>query len=768
MDQHLGNTTTLITLFHQLRDMWKSPRGTVLRIQALAVVAIALSFFLAVFGSCRRWSNRWIVQKGFLAAQVLSLSFGTYSIGLMQSSWVKNEMYPIWAVSLFSLFGCINPITNYIGLDYKGPFSRMIFQICLYGGYVLWLSFSTISSDIGKLAIGVLCAITFFKGFHKSLAFVLQRKTRDDIQWLVPTEPAALKVNGEGLRIHLRSYISERHSGKANDALSTSNIDKDIRKKVVKGSGGMTIEDVCLGYSLSHLLQRRFLGFDNAAEMKKKREKFKSLRDGGEVIEYKRTLKVIEVELAFLYDVYFTSNEFLNLYQAETASFLAIASFIGICIVGVVSFIPGTMVSHHRITTIVVDTTTADRIITLVVLVSLALLQLVQLVRCWTSNWARVAFASEYTWNQSNQTSSAISCGWWMRTKAFLVIRINWFDNNKYLWQDKLGQHSVVAPWSWGEGFWKCMEWQPSWMSGRLCRICQKWGERFRDLCLKCQSLLAKVGVHYILEVLGEMLVSDTTNNTADAMRLDCSVKECIADFLRGIKSSKIGTDWSSVFVNNGIDASWLPYSTAHLQTWEGTNMSDASAFTHRVMAWHIATCYCELADQEASAGGDRAKNRRVAIALSKYCAYLAALAPELLPGSSAETNRALDIDAREIKRAYGKAAWRTNLALRGKRDKLDAMRSYESTDPHDAFAIGVAWGNSSAALTPGRCWRSCGCRRCSTPRRMATCRRTCNTCRRAASLSHISGPCSTTSASTSGSGNRTTHKRSKSKVFFI
>ena len=122
VEQLLGGNATSITLLHyQLIDLWRSPRGTVLRIEALALVAIALSFFLAIFGSCRRWSNRWIIQKGFLAAQVLSISLGTYSIGLMQSSSVKSEMYPIWAVSLFALISCVDPVTSYNGLDYKEP-----------------------------------------------------------------------------------------------------------------------------------------------------------------------------------------------------------------------------------------------------------------------------------------------------------------------------------------------------------------------------------------------------------------------------------------------------------------------------------------------------------------------------------------------------------------------------------------------------------------------------------------------------------------------
>jgi hypothetical protein len=175
--QHLGNTTSTVSV-HHFRALWKSPRGTVLRIQASTVVAIILSFFLAAFGSCRRWSNRWIVQKGFFAAHALSLSLGTYSIGLMQSSSVKSEMYPIWTVSLFTLFVCIDPVTAYNGHDYKGPLSKMAFGICLNFGYVLLMSISTTSNDVGRVSIIMLAAITFIKGFHRSLALAQQSRMR--------------------------------------------------------------------------------------------------------------------------------------------------------------------------------------------------------------------------------------------------------------------------------------------------------------------------------------------------------------------------------------------------------------------------------------------------------------------------------------------------------------------------------------------------------------------------------------------------------------
>ncbi|CAN6249283.1 unnamed protein product [Urochloa humidicola] len=248
LGQHLRNATLATTSLHyQLSDLWRSPRGTVLRIEALALVAIAFSFFLAAFGSCRRWSNRWIVQKGFLAAQVLSLSLGTYSIGLMQSSSVKSEMYPIWAVSLFTLFGCVDPVTTYIGLDYKGPLLKMIFQLCLYCGYVLLMTVSTNFASVGKLAIGILSGITFIKGFYRSLALVLPSRMRNKLGELDSTEARALAGDGNGFEVYLRQEHIFRSISMAD---IHSSRDKMLGKLKIKEVTANGIEDVCLGYSL--------------------------------------------------------------------------------------------------------------------------------------------------------------------------------------------------------------------------------------------------------------------------------------------------------------------------------------------------------------------------------------------------------------------------------------------------------------------------------------------------------------------------------------
>ncbi|CAL5092077.1 unnamed protein product [Urochloa decumbens] len=816
--EHLLRNATSTSFVHHLKDLWKSPRGTVLRIEALALVAIILTFLLAAFGSCRRWSNRWILQKGFLAANALFMSLGIYIIGLMQSSPVKSEMYPIWCVSFLTLFGCVDSIAA-CNLDQKSQLWKMLYQLCLYCGYVLLMSITTVSNDVGNIAICTLSAITFIKGFHMSLALVLPSRQRnmlrmienpmehnffrlycdyrkkeslDSYKYVVhwpldENEPNSNEVpwtwewsNNGVITIDmiwrcsgkLPSYFWQcngklhfyvrRCSAKLSSYIwgcypaETSSSDSNRRK----GLHFDACKDLCLSFSLCHLLQRRFFGLKyvghtsafgskcvglgnaNAYETEDSKDvQFSWLlleRDG--ITGYEWAFKVIEVELAFLYDVFYTSNAFLHYYQAKAASIWACASIIGICFVGVAAVIPGTRSTRRSSgATIVVDTTTADIIITLVILSFLTLLQVLQLIRCWTSNWARVAFACDFVRNQQNfhqkknarcddhsseenvicdnhpeenasngqaimspQSNSELAASWWRRQKIIrlvqtfaalpalgklfrqsnsescqlnnstgnffsgncneaaptideeeddlgvasswrlrlkaLLTRINWFE--KYLWQNKLGQYSLVES-----------------ISTRECKLVRAF---FR------WRLSRMLGWRYIEQVCREMWGS----NTGDVVELHADVKEAIAR------------------VNPRVPI--------------------ADDYTYNILLWHIATCYCELVErkkgslfcQEPTAEGSNGemlspksreeieKKYRVATALSKYCAYLFVSAPQLLPGQYMKT-----------KSLYEAVVQDARTLLHGAKDKLEAMRRAECEHREegrpgtDAFLTGVRMG---------------------------------------------------------------------------
>lgn len=631
MELNAGNKMSA-TSSDQWRHIWKSSRWIVLRIEALVLVAIIISFFLAAFGSCRRWSNRWIVQKGFFVAQALSLSLGTYSIGLMQSSSVKSEIYPIWTVSLFTLFGCIDPVTGYNGLDYQGPLIKMLYGIFLYCGYVLLMSISTMSSNVLKTAIIMLSFITFIKGVHRSLALVQQSRTRSMIQELYTLYSYNIEwgydYSGQSA---LRRERSRMIVGP--ELVTLKSIVGNLKE--LKDERLSCCYDVCVAFSLSHELQRHLLRLVDW------KEEPSDLKD----IDYKWAMRVIEIELAFLYESFFTGNSFFCYYQAKTTSFWAVASFIGICFMGIAVAVAMTT-SHHgdggsTACTKVVETTTADLVITFLVLVSLALLQLMHLIRCWTSFWARVTVACACARIKLKLSrfydDDRIIVSWrrrarWLRLKMSVATSINWFD--KYLWQGKIGQCSVVP-------------------KGRLLTtgINQKEEDPLRGYYRSNEeenaetNLVARMlGLDYIWEVLRDLLGSDTKRA---GVRLDDDIKVSVVEFLSTIESNRLDQRWFSFsFTCKGLRMlDWLCAPERHLE--------ENPSYIKCVMAWQAATWLCQIAEAEqekqddvnkseqrqAGRGGgeidDNSRDhRRVAIALSNYCSYLAVSAPELISGS--------------------------------------------------------------------------------------------------------------------------------------
>ncbi|PUZ74937.1 hypothetical protein GQ55_1G106800 [Panicum hallii var. hallii] len=63
----------------------------------------------------------------------------------------------------------------------------------------------------------------------------------------------------------------------------------------------------------------------------------------------------------------------------------------------------------------------------------------------------------------------------------------------------------------------------------------------------------------------------------------------------------------------------------------------DAQNHTDAILMWHIATWYCNIFEK-----GKNSDHREAATALSGYCAYLVAFLPEILPGKSKNTMRVL------------------------------------------------------------------------------------------------------------------------------
>jgi len=238
--------------------------------------------------------------------------------------------------------------------------------------------------------------------------------------------------------------------------------------------------------------------------------------------------------------------------------------------VGVVAAIPGTRTSRPTTShdpgasTIVVDITTLDLVITLVILVSLTLVELTQLIRCWASNWAKVAVVSEHAREMRKKFIEAVSkadqgeeddrmsSSWQNKVKAFVVTRTNWWFD-KYLWQDKLGQYSLKDK----EGRrkkWKFHR-RSSNDSSSDGRGVISW---LQTAYQKCHSFVRMIGLDYIREVLWDLLGRD--GNKGAAIRLDDDVKASITKFLKQIRTDTIDENWFSFLTENGLALDEVPY----------------------------------------------------------------------------------------------------------------------------------------------------------------------------------------------------------------
>ncbi|CAL4897722.1 unnamed protein product [Urochloa decumbens] len=701
--QHAGGNTTSDQV-HHLIDLWATARAMVFRIEGFALAAILLSFFVVIFGSCRRWSNRWIIQKGFLAASALSVSLGTYSIGLMQSSSVKSRMYPVWSVSLFVLFVSVDSINAY-SVDYSGQLLKMMYQLCLYFGYVLLITISSAASSDAAVnaAIGVLCAITLCKGIHRLMAYVFPSRLRNMSQHVAYHMGKEKWGSGEGTMVGCPYMVFLADGNRDKDMAEvismevpswfaclccvdtnepTIPIDKVWQSKMGKLDDVHAYKDICLSFSLCHLLQRRFFGFHCAESgLLETRYFFEKVllrhrlsspagpsrqqtktEEEEEEYDHEGVFKVIEAELAFLYDYMYSSDAFLYYYEAGVSTAWTLASIIMICFLSLLVAAKAQSLAPEAAQlgeSGAVDTTTADVVITIVPLASLAYLQVLQLLRCWSSNWSKLSLACRLAKKET--------MGRRMRLKATFLGKMKWLD--QYQWQNKLGQLSLVDD------------------SSSICKkISLSFAAPLRDcgclclcLCYKCPNNML-VGplvwaYYYLLKMFGLRYIRQALRDTlgygpGGSIDLTPDVKKAIVDTLR--RTDGALTNGSSSLATNGVlkDFEWactgpkeswernfsfpeccLPRSSAsqyHSQDVEGNQ-----AFV--ILTWHIATCHCDRAyrstnlqrgghkEEETSTRARIKRYHGVATSLSKYCAYLVAYVPELLPGNQSYTRAIYD-----------------------------------------------------------------------------------------------------------------------------
>uniref|UniRef100_A0ACD5TAQ3 Uncharacterized protein n=1 Tax=Avena sativa TaxID=4498 RepID=A0ACD5TAQ3_AVESA len=398
------------------------------------------------------------------------------------------------------------------------------------------------------------------------------------------------------------------------------------------------LKDTCLSFSLFHLLRRRFFGF-TCGESKERAHDFVfegllSENEKGNT-DYNRIFRVIETELAFMYDFFFTKSAVIY-YGSRVATVFSLLS------VSFLSLTVWTVRSQEGR-----EMTDADTVISLFVLASAASLELLQLLLYWTSIWSRVSFVCQSLREQARWNTMGCCC-------CYIIIRLNELlakigvhcAPNKHYWQHKLGQYSLL-------------DFKPT------------YRDKVTEYFDATPTPGHRLGI-FLFQQTNMYLFDKKQTNTylrrvrgkhGKSVEVPAEVKKALVCSLKRTNGEL--TNGKSSLVSNGAGhLSWACAREVH-------SASDTSSI---IMTWHIATWYCEMGTTRSGPSYPDAEAQLkvhlgVATKLSKYCAYLVVHAPKLLPGHHYDTSRVFDAVAVEANKYL--------LPSMRRRAKYEALRNY-------------------------------------------------------------------------------------------
>uniref|UniRef100_R7W9K1 Uncharacterized protein n=1 Tax=Aegilops tauschii TaxID=37682 RepID=R7W9K1_AEGTA len=326
-ENHLGNAT-VTTFSHYARYLSKSSRETVIRIEVFVILAAVFLLLLATFGSYRRRHKKLFVLKVVFGVCALSSSLITYIFGSMESSVAKSSMYPLWAISLFILYASTDSVVAY-NLDDTRQSMRYLYQAALFYAYVVLLLFSVTSSggafDVSTsidgtrlkglltFPVAFLHLIAVAKSLHRVAACQLAsrswrlNKMVADYMYDEHTKGEFVPATMEGCHYLVDWPLSRSKLDAQSYATDDEVIDIEKIWRCNDKSLGLELKYTCLSFSLFNLLRRRCFGFAfGECKVRAHDFVFKGLLPE-KAADCDRIFNVIEVELAFLYDFFFTN-----------------------------------------------------------------------------------------------------------------------------------------------------------------------------------------------------------------------------------------------------------------------------------------------------------------------------------------------------------------------------------------------------------------------------------------------------------------------------
>ncbi|CAL5077706.1 unnamed protein product [Urochloa decumbens] len=422
-------------------------------VQAFVFLAAVGMFLLHILGPLRRCLSYGLLHHIVMGVYTLSYPLVGYTIGLMQSSdWYYND-FPVWAVFLLLLLGStdsltacrLNDIDNWKSIYVKQLFKGFLLVSIIVtfghdmeqkaGTNYLWYPLSAILFVIVLKSYVMIASMRMVSKSYlgKNVKVIAEYMQYIDNK-LVAFDPVTMEgyrymVDGERHCVNRRGrtpwYMKQ-------DGLKVTPVEQiwQCKGNLLNDDRGNVHKDMCLSMALSKMLNRRFAGFNlSEAELEKTHDfVFKGLLVGDKP-HPQRAFRVIEEELIFVHDMYYTGYSYLYQKGRYLALCLPVIMF-ALCWWLTVTCL--VIKRHHEN-----DRNGYPRDLmgsTIFITVVLAFLEAYQLYLYMASGWFKVALIRSYINTPLLQTSCC----------SEMIIRFLLMLKTFRPWKGRLGQYCLL------------------------------------------------------------------------------------------------------------------------------------------------------------------------------------------------------------------------------------------------------------------------------------------------------------------------------------
>ncbi|XP_003565765.1 uncharacterized protein LOC100828780 isoform X1 [Brachypodium distachyon] len=622
-----------------------------LLMEVAAIVSIVLLSLLVVLSSYRRRAGHPALRLFVWAASTLFLPLVSYAVSAA-AKWdaARVPLLLAWTVFLQILRNTVDTArSSSLTIDSTGgssgssKFRPSVEQLARMGwvafliissggnagspqltGVLLWLWVLSLVKLIHRLVAAELAKNSFAVGLNAYLISDYMKQLYGQQEDLLPhgeedSMPPYLVMGEE--KLHIEARPRGYRIGQTSLSIDAGHVVTVDRIWRLSSTGDSLlasypqIKDLCLSFSLFKLQLRRFLGCPLAEVGSRRALAF--VQDGllGAGSSPERAFRVIETELSFLADLLYsklTSFYASGWWFPVLNSTLVLATWMSCLAAG------GAIVHDmtNRGTALAVDynqlrsylqnhDTIFHAIVGLDMLVTVSFIIAIVFTEGWEianyvrSDWIKVATLCEYARRPSWRKSP------WTRRKLGRVLRFKAVQR----WDDRFGQSSVLQP--------------------RMC---------YCGCVSRHVDRIAKTSVAVPAWVKSAIVTTLRTNQGSLVNGVLSLRRNGVADKL--VWACRIGAGGA----DDGIGG-------------------DETSISEQILVWHVATRLLEIkrSDQGAHGSSDNVDadggHEVVATHLSRYCAYLVAMKPELLPDHPAWTEELYEGVVEEATRVLARCA---------------------------------------------------------------------------------------------------------------